>query len=300
MTRFPRWVLALATSGVLFLVGCSSGQAAQGSPSSNVSVSPEPGRTLTGGSEEVPSNGAVAFSAVYVDNGSDRLVTRQDQRDIYLSLPGQDPRRIVGSYHDGIDQSCPTFSPDGTRLAYLEGRGGPNMVVTALEVVDVDDGGAPTGTPVRVAGDPKGELAGCPQWSPDGKKLAIVEDERGMLIATLDGRSHTVSFGSFHHGYHAGLRVFAWSPDGSTLAVIDAGAVWLVPVDGGEARTVWGPAVATDTPSDRLDPRRLAPCDRLGRWARDELLRRTSSVPRDHRHGGRLANRPADGRGRQR
>ena len=64
-----------------------------------------------------------------------------------------------------------------------------------------------------------------------------------MLIATLDGRSHTVSFGSFHHGYHVGLRVFAWSPDGSTLAVIDAGAVWLVPVDGGEARTVWDPAV---------------------------------------------------------
>ena len=243
MTRFPRWVLALTASGVLFLVGCSSGQPTQGSPSSNVSVWPEPSPTLTGGSEEVPSNGAVAFSAVYVDKGSDRLVTRQDQRDIYLSLPGQDPRRIVGSYHDGIDQSCPTFSPDGTRLAYLEGRGGPNMVVTALEVVDVDDSGAPTGAPVRVAGDPKGELAGCPQWSSDGKKLAIVEEERGMLIATLDGRSHTVSFGSFHHGYHVGLRVFAWSPDGSTLAVIDAGAVWLVPVDGGEARTVWGPAV---------------------------------------------------------
>ena len=173
------------------------------------------------------------------------------------------------------------------------------MVVTALEVVDVDDGGAPTGTPVRVAGDPKGELAGCPQWSPDGKKLAIVEDERGMLIATLDGRSHTVSFGSFHPGYHAGLRVFAWSPDGSTLAVIDSGAVWLVPVDGGEARTFWGPAVATDTPSDRLDARRFGPRDRLGRWACDELLRRTSPVPRDRRHGGRLANRPADGRGRQ-
>ena len=61
-----------------------------------------------------------------------------------------------------------------------------------------------------------------------------------------------------------------------------------------------GSGCGTDTPSDRMDPRRLAPRDRLGRWARDELLRRTSSVPRDHRHGGRLANRPADGRGRQR
>jgi Tol biopolymer transport system component len=99
--------------------------------------------------EGVPSNGAVAFSAVYVDTSSDRLTSRSDRRDIYLSLPGQDPRRIVGSDHDGIDQSCPTFSPDGTRLAYLEGPGGPNLLVTTLDVVKVDDGGAPSGIPCR-------------------------------------------------------------------------------------------------------------------------------------------------------
>jgi WD40 repeat protein len=72
-----------------------------------------------------------------------------------------------------------------------------------------------------------------------------------MLIATLDGPSHTVRFGSFRPGYHAGLRAFAWSPDGSTLAVIDAGTVWLVPVDGGEVRTVW-------TPARRQIPRAIA------------------------------------------
>jgi hypothetical protein len=202
-------------------------------------------------STEVPSNGAVAFSAVYVTASPSRVISRADRRDIYLSLPGQDPRRIVGSDRDGIDQSCPAFSPDGTRLAYLEGPGGLNQLVTALDVVKVDDSGAPTGIVVRVAGDKKGELVGCPQWSPDGRQLAIVEEERGMLIATLDGRSHTISFGSFRHGYHAGLRPFAWSPDGSTLAVIDAGTVWLVPVHGGEARTVW-------TPVGRQIPRAIA------------------------------------------
>ena len=178
MTRFPRWVLALATSGVLVLIGCSSGQPAQGSPSSNVSVSPEPGPTFTGGSEEVPSNGAVAFSAVYVTGSSDRLVTRQDQRDIYLSLPGQDQRRIVGSYHDGIDRPAPR-SRRTARGSRISKGGGAQHGGHSLEVVDVDDSGRPTGAPVRVAGDPKGELAGCPQWSSDGKKLAIVEEERG-------------------------------------------------------------------------------------------------------------------------
>ena len=40
MSRFSRWLLPLATSGVLFLVGCSSEQPAQGNPPSDVSVSP--------------------------------------------------------------------------------------------------------------------------------------------------------------------------------------------------------------------------------------------------------------------
>ena len=162
-------------------------------------------------------------------------------------------------------------SPDGTRLAYSK-AGGPHRLVTALEVVEVDDGGAPSGTPVQIAPAPKGELEGCPRWRPDGQRLAIVEEERGMLIATLDGRSHTVRFGSFHPGYHAGERAFAWSPDGSTLAVIDAGTVWLVPADGGEARTVWVPAGRQIPRAIAWTPDGSAPRDRLGRWARDQLL----------------------------
>ena len=189
---------------------------------------------------EGPSNGAVAFSAVDLATGvPDSIPTRGDPRDIYLTLPGHDPRRIAGSERDGIDQGCPTFSPDGTKLAYVEGPGGGD---TAVVVVELDGDGVPSGTPAQVIGNTNGALAGCPQWSPDGSRLAIIEDEYGIRIATLDGRSHAVGFGSFSPGYREGEREFAWSPDGSTIAVIDAGSVWLVPVDGGEVRTLWVPA----------------------------------------------------------
>ena len=56
MTRFPRLWLALLTSSVLFLVGCSSEQPARTSPSSDVSVSGDPGPTiLAEGSEALPA-----------------------------------------------------------------------------------------------------------------------------------------------------------------------------------------------------------------------------------------------------
>ncbi len=52
MTRFPRWLLALATTVVLCLVGCSSEQPTQVGAPPDVSVSPDAGTTtLAAGSE---------------------------------------------------------------------------------------------------------------------------------------------------------------------------------------------------------------------------------------------------------
>lgn len=197
-----------------------------------------PARTGDGG---VPTNGGVVFSALFVIEGVPGSVTRADPRDIFLTLPGQDARRILGSDLDDLDQRCPRFSPDGTKLAYVEGSMDESSPGSIVAVVEVDDDGVPSGSPVQVVGDANRSLGGCAEWSPDGRKLAIVDQEYGIRIATLAGRSRGVRFGSFRPGYFAGGRTFAWSPDGSTIAVVDAGTVWLVPVDGGEARTFWVP-----------------------------------------------------------
>ncbi len=193
------------------------------------------------GDGRAPKNGGVVFSALFVIDGVPGSVTRADPRDIFLTLPGRDPQRILGSDLDGIDQRCPRFSPDGTKLAYVEGSRDEFSPGSIVAVVEVDDDGVPSGPPVQVVGDANRSLGGCAQWSPDGSKLAIIDQEYGLRIATLDGRSNTVRFGSFRPGTFAGGRTLAWSPDGSTMAVVDAGTVWLVPVDGGEARTFWGP-----------------------------------------------------------
>ena len=55
MTRFPRWLLALATTVVLCLVGCSSEQPTPAGTPPDVSVSPDAGTTtLAAGSRGAP------------------------------------------------------------------------------------------------------------------------------------------------------------------------------------------------------------------------------------------------------
>jgi hypothetical protein len=51
------------------------------------------------------SNSWVAFAAGYPDG------------DIFLVRDGSAAQRISGADGEAVDQSCPTFSPDGTRLA---------------------------------------------------------------------------------------------------------------------------------------------------------------------------------------
>ena len=106
---------------------------------------------------------------------------------------------------DGEEKSALSFSPDGSRLAYVRGRGD-------LYVADADGKNAK-----RVI-----QSWNAPQydWSPDGKWLvyAVYDSDfnRDIWIKPLDGSREP--FNVSRHPYNESSPV--WSPDGKLIAFV--------------------------------------------------------------------------------
>jgi Tol biopolymer transport system component len=157
--------------------------------------------------------------------------------DIYLLSEGASPRRIIGSDGDGIAQDCPTFSPDGLRLAYGEARasGATNndrgvwpVSDRAVVVVGVNADGDPSQPLMRVTlPTSPGEIA-CPEWSPDGRYVAYRVGADLWVADTTTGTTNLFPVLATPWGENA----FAWSRDGSRIAVAEPGQIRLVPIDG--------------------------------------------------------------------
>ena len=164
--------------------------------------------------------------------------------------------------------SYPTFSPDGTRIAYLSELADHS---TAVIVMDAD-GRHPVAVIDRlwVAGALVGKT-GFLAWSPDGRRLAVAgrpaitpgstDVDSGLsriYVADLDGAGTSVLGGPDMYG-----EDLSWSPDGSTIAFAreypccggPAGSIWLIAVDGSSARpltTSGGRAVTWSPDGSRL------------------------------------------------
>jgi hypothetical protein len=93
--------------------------------------------------------------------------------DIFFVQEGAAPRRVIGSDTDTLDQVCPAFSPEGTRLASGQANGDvqSGWQNAALVITDIASDGEPTGSKeIPLEGL---ERPACPIWSPDGQWVAF-------------------------------------------------------------------------------------------------------------------------------
>jgi len=183
---------------------------------------------------------------------------------IHVVREGMASKSIIGRVDDTFVDDCPTFSPDGTKLAYTEldlrfvepteapqpsfaeGEATPEPTERAtpyptpepgasmmrLLVVPVDGDGRPSSAPIQVA---TGDDLSCPRWSPDGSRLAAISNASALFVVDLAGAVSPLG-PDLAHPDLSGHTDFDWSPDGTTIAVSDTESSWLVPTNGAAPR----------------------------------------------------------------
>ena len=159
-------------------------------------------------SDASPTSPPIPFLPSVAQNGP--IVMIVDESAVAIEPDGS---RVTLPLEDLIEQSCPTFSPDGRTLAYVANPSGYlNRLHQELRAAD------PDGSNVRVlwTGLRVGLVSPRVVWSPDGHLVAVSRarplsggPDDILAVARLDGGPATES-------RWAGDNL-SWSPDGTRL-----------------------------------------------------------------------------------
>jgi dipeptidyl aminopeptidase/acylaminoacyl peptidase len=145
----------------------------------------------------------------------------------------------------GTDNGQAQWSPDGTRIAFVEIA--PQYFSGRLNVLDFDvKSGLPEGEAKVLYTSPVDRGGGWSirgvEWSPSGKELVTVLQNSGWdhlyVVPVSGGTPKQIADGAFEDSAPR------FSPDGRTIAfvssrgLLEASNVWTMPAGGGEARQV--------------------------------------------------------------
>ncbi len=211
---------------------------------------------LGGESSPPPVNGKIAFTYCPKDFSQDA-----DCEIGVIGPDGRGQRRLTDNY---FEEQGPTWSPDGTRIAFASNRGEGQYDIYLM----------------RADGSKQRNITNSPgddwdaSWSPDGKKIAFISDRDrndDVYLMNPDGtdRTNITDSPALQEGDPS------WSPDGTHIAfevcpnnLTTAGCeVYVMSPDGsGQTNLTVHPA-GDENPAWAPDGRRIAfETDRDGNW----------------------------------
>ena len=143
-----------------------------------------------------------------------------------------------------------SFSPDGRSILYASERNGSWDLYTT-RIVRKEEPYFFNATVLKeeaLLATPAEEFQ--PEWSPDGKEVAYLEERTTLRVYNMAGKqSRTVLPGDRNYSYSDGDQYFAWSPDSKWLLVNSCNkAQWIAQA---------GLVSAEATRNDRPDPQWL-------------------------------------------
>ncbi len=203
------------------------------------------------------SSGATTM-AVSPDGSQVAFVLRGD---IYVtSTKYKTTRRITDTA--GQERRV-SFSPDGKQLVYDSERDGLWRIYTAsMEPADTLNGFPYASRIIEkmVYESPAKKASQQPVFSPDGKKIAFLEDRTALKVLDIaSGKAITVLDPKFNYSYTDGDIPFEWSPDSKYLLITYIGI-------GGWNNTDIA-MVAADGKSEPVDLTVSGYSDAAPRWA---------------------------------